>query len=84
MTTYKVLPSIVVQSVINDNGQLVLEDLPFAPGDTVEIIVRGRVIESAINKSSTSERYPLQGSQPYSYQDPFEPAVPADDWEVMQ
>ena len=74
MTTYKVLPSIVVQSVINDRGKLVLEDLPFAPGDTVEIIVRGRVIESAINKSSASERYPLQGSQPYSYQDPFEPA----------
>lgn len=35
MTTYKVLPSIVVQSVVNNNGQLVLEDLPFAPGDTV-------------------------------------------------
>jgi hypothetical protein len=35
MTTYKVLPSIVVQSVINDRGQLVLEDLPFTPGDTV-------------------------------------------------
>jgi hypothetical protein len=55
-----------------------LNDLPFAPGDTVEIIVRGRVIESAPNKSSASsqnERYPLQGSQPYSYPDPFEPAV---------
>jgi hypothetical protein len=75
MTTYKVLPSIVVQSVINNHGQLVLEDLPFAPGDTVEIIVRGRVIEPAPNKSSASERYPLQGSQPYSYPDPFEPAV---------
>jgi hypothetical protein len=84
MTAYKVLPSIVVQSVINNHGQLVLEDLPFAPGDTVEIIVRGRVIEAPLNESSASERYPLQGSQPYSYPDPFEPAVPAEDWEVMQ
>ena len=75
MTTYKVLPSIVVQSVVNNNGQLVLENLPFAPGDTVEIIVRGRVMESPPNKSATSDRYPLQGSQPYSYPDPFEPAV---------
>jgi bifunctional DNA-binding transcriptional regulator/antitoxin component of YhaV-PrlF toxin-antitoxin module len=83
MTVYKVLPSIVVQSVVNNHGQLVLEDLPFAPGDTVEIIVRGRVIEPP-NESSASERYPLQGSQPYSYQDPFEPAVPAEDWEVMR
>ncbi|PSB48602.1 hypothetical protein [Chamaesiphon polymorphus] len=83
MTTYKVLPSIVVQSVINDRGQLVLEDLPFTPGDTVEIIVRGKVIEPP-NESSAPERYPLQGSQPYSYPDPFEPAVPAEDWEVMR
>jgi hypothetical protein len=83
MTTYKVLPSIVVQSVVNDRGQLVLDDLPFTPGDTVEIIVRGKVIEPP-NESSAPERYPLQGSQPYSYQDPFEPAVPAEDWEVMR
>ena len=87
MTIYKVLPSIVVQSVVNNDGQLVLEDLPFAPGDTVEIIVRGRVIETLPNKSAASShdaRYPLQGSQPYSYPDPFEPAIPVDDWEVMQ
>ena len=77
MTTYKVLPSIVVKSVVNNNGQLVLNDLPFAPGDIVEIIMRGRVIEPPNESSASShnERYPLQGSQPYSYPDPFEPAV---------
>jgi hypothetical protein len=75
MTTYKVLSSIVVQSVINNHGQLLLNDLPFALGDTLEIIVRGRVIEPPPNESSASERYPLQGSQPYSYPAPFEPAV---------
>jgi hypothetical protein len=78
MTTYKVLPSIVVKSVVNNNGQLVLNDLPFVPGDIVEIIVRGRVIEPLPNKlseSSHNEQYPLKGSQPYSYPDPFEPAV---------
>ena len=25
--------------------------------------------------------YPLQGSTPYSYSDPFEPAIPIDEWE---
>lgn len=28
--------------------------------------------------------YPLQGTQPYRYEDPFAPAVPVEDWEVMQ
>jgi bifunctional DNA-binding transcriptional regulator/antitoxin component of YhaV-PrlF toxin-antitoxin module len=89
MKSHQVLPSIIVHSVVNERGQLVLEDLPFVPGDTVEIIVRGRVIAAKLPESksielSLEQRYPLQGSQPYTYADPFESAVPAEDWEVLQ
>ena len=33
---------------------------------------------------SLQPNYPLQGTQPYRYEDPFAPAVPVEDWEVMQ
>ena len=28
------------------------------------------------------ERYPLRGTTPYSYEDPFEPAIPWEEWEA--
>lgn len=28
--------------------------------------------------------YPLQGKEPYRYDDPFAPAVPLEDWDVLQ
>ena len=36
------------------------------------------------NTQIPSPNYPLQGSQPYSYDDPFAPAVPLEEWEAMQ
>jgi hypothetical protein len=33
---------------------------------------------------SQASNYPLQGKQPYQYDDPFAPAVPLEDWDVMQ
>ena len=31
-----------------------------------------------------SSKYPLQGKEPYRYDDPFGPAVPLEDWDVLQ
>ena len=28
--------------------------------------------------------YPLQGKEPYRYDDPFAPAAPLEDWDVLQ
>jgi hypothetical protein len=32
----------------------------------------------------SSALYPLQGQEPYRYDDPFAPAVPLEDWDVLQ
>jgi hypothetical protein len=66
-----------VETTINENGQLVLTGLPFKPGDAVEVIVLERPLaHSEVNV------YPLKDKQPYRYDDPFEPAVSPEEWEV--
>ncbi len=66
-----------IEKVIQSNGTIVLENLPFAEGETVEIII---VKSDAEGKKN---RYPLRGTL-YKYEEPFEPAVPVEDWEVLK
>jgi hypothetical protein len=66
-----------------EDGTLVLKGLPFHAGDTVEIIILEQPKEQSTSPSHQTE-YPLQGKQPYRYDDPFEPAVPVEDWEVLK
>ncbi|MCP4353922.1 MAG: hypothetical protein GY795_51405 [Desulfobacterales bacterium] len=65
------------KKVIPENGIIVLDSLPFAPKDTVEIIVRLRESEK-----SRKKRYPLHGKV-LSYEDPTKP-VAQDDWDVLK
>jgi hypothetical protein len=39
---------------------------------------------SSQSEPSPSPNYPLQGKQPYRYDDPFASAVPLEEWEVLQ
>ena len=82
MTAYKVVPFITLESIVTKDGQLILDGLPFQTGDVVEIIIRGQPNPSTTPDSQTA--YPLQGTQPYRYDDPFEPAVSINDWEVLK
>lgn len=75
MNAYKLAATLI------EDGTLVLKDLPFQAGDTVEVIILFK--KQPIVPSQETE-YPLQGKQPYRYDDPFEPAVPAEDWEVLK
>lgn len=68
-----------IETTLSENGTLILKDLPFQSGETVEIIILERS-----SQPSESNPHPLQGKQPYRYDDPFEPAVPVEDWEVLQ
>ena len=62
---------------ISEDGKLVMTDLPFHAGETVEVIVRPQV------SSETSDKdYPLRGTT-YQHIDPFAP-VAEDDWDVLQ
>lgn len=68
-----------IETKLIKNGTLILEDLPFQAGEAVEIII----LETQTRPQETN-LYPLRGKQPYHYDDPFEPAVPLEDWEVLQ
>lgn len=68
-----------VETTIDKNGQLVLTGLPFKPGDTVEVIVLERPVAQL-----EANPYPLKDKQPYRYDNPFEPAVPPEEWEALQ
>lgn len=58
-----------VQTYINQQGQLVLNDLPFNPGEKVEVIILG------YSTTQFEENYyPLQGTV-LNYDEPFEPAI---------
>jgi hypothetical protein len=74
-----------VETILSEDGALTLKDLPFHVGDAVEVII----LERSPNQMEKAEDqpepnfYPLRGTVLF-YEDPFEPAVPAEDWEVLR
>jgi hypothetical protein len=70
-----------IETILTENGKLTLQNLPFQQGDEVEIIILERRCTSSPTESNS---YPLRNKQPYRYEDPFEPAVPVEDWDVLQ
>jgi hypothetical protein len=84
-----------IETTLSEDGALLLQGLPFHMGDAVEVIILERSGDSLSETSSSrqekaglveqkSELYPLQGKQPYRYDDPFEPATALEDWEVLK
>ncbi|MGL5875462.1 MAG: hypothetical protein ACRC2R_24385 [Xenococcaceae cyanobacterium] len=67
-----------IETILTENGKLTLQNLPFQQGDEVEIIIFER---RSYNPESNS--HSLRGKV-ISYEDPFEPAVPVEDWDVLQ
>lgn len=67
-----------VEMKLSDDGRLVLEGLPFSAGQTVEVIV---LPQAAV--APPTNPYPLRG-KPLVYEDPFEPAVPPEDWDALK
>ena len=62
---------------LTKNGKLVLTNLPFHAGETVEVIVL-----APLNPPNSSPS-PLEGTV-VSYDEPFEPAVATEDWEALK
>lgn len=62
--------------VVGPNGKLVLEGPPFLAGEQIELIMLAEPTQQ-----KQDDRYPLRGKGPYSFDDPFAPAVPPEDWE---
>ncbi|MCZ8065259.1 MAG: hypothetical protein ACK5QJ_01395 [Microcystis sp.] len=76
MNTYK------IQTVLTEDGTVLLKELPFQAGDAVEIII---LEQSKTSLSSSQEKliHSLKGSV-LRYDDPFEPAIPPEDWEILK
>jgi hypothetical protein len=66
-----------VHSQVSADGTLRLENLPFQPGETVEVIV---LAEERIARDQ--RRYPLRGKS-LSYEDPTGPVGPSD-WDALR
>jgi len=65
-----------VRAVVQPDGSLHIEDLPFAPGEEVEVTVRTQV-----HSHHPSTKSPLEGTV-LKYIDPTKP-VAEDDWEAL-
>jgi len=64
------------EATIGENGELVVNGLPFSPGEPVEVLVLSRTIPLEHRVKS------MLGSV-LEYRDPFLP-VSAEDWESMR
>jgi hypothetical protein len=66
-----------IETVVEKNGTLTLENLPFIAGEAVEVIVLPRVIPE-----EKTNRYPLRGL-PLRYDAPTDP-VASEDWDAVR
>jgi hypothetical protein len=72
-----------VKTVLVEDGTLTLEGLPFQAGDIVEITILVRNVPGNAASPQNSQ-HSLQNTEPYYYAEPFEPALPLEDWEAMR
>jgi hypothetical protein len=63
---------------IAPNGLPVLDKLPFQEGEVVEVTIESK------NGKKIKRTFPYRGKKPFKYIDPFEPAMPAEEWDVMK
>ncbi|ABY35463.1 MAG TPA: hypothetical protein DEF43_12815 [Chloroflexus aurantiacus] len=65
------------ETVLHQNGVLIVRGVPFYAGEKVEVIILSPPIQRA-----GVERYPLRG-KPIRYIDPFD-SVAHNDWDALQ
>ncbi len=72
------MEAVGIEAIMQSNGRITLNGLPFEEGKQVEIIV----LDTNGNATAT-QLNPLKGSV-LRYDDPFEPACPVEDWEALR
>lgn len=65
-----------IETTIQAGGTLAVRGLPVPDGAQVEIII-------LVKEEPRAKAYPLRGT-PYRFDEPTEPAVPADQWEAVR
>jgi hypothetical protein len=66
-----------VETTVSGDGTVTVKNIPFPPGEHVEVVVCARETQERSNGD-----YPLRG-KPIQYVDPFE-SVAEEDWETRQ
>lgn len=77
-----------IRSTVMPDGSIILRGLPFSVGKSVEVIVLDDVLAQTTDidfvSPTSDERWKsLQGSV-IRYDDPFESAIPLEDWDVLR
>jgi hypothetical protein len=72
-----------INDAIVTGGKLVLSGLPFAEGQHVEVVVAELPSESMKRNSISDVRSALRGGVE-RYDDPFEPSIAVDGWEMLK
>jgi hypothetical protein len=72
-----------IRSIVMADGSIVLKGLPFSVGKSVEVIVLEDVSTQEAANTIDERWKSLQGSVT-RYDDPFESAIPPQDWDVLQ
>ena len=67
-----------IETIIGPDGTLVLSDIPFQPGEPVEVII---LEKSVLSTSGSKELYPLHGT-PLQYTAPTDP-VAEEEWDTL-
>ncbi len=74
------MEAVRVETIVQQNGRVIVENLPFDEGDHVEVIV---FEQRDPKKDRVNDPYPLRGT-PYHYDDPFSPLISLDDSEPFK
>lgn len=74
----KFFSAFTVRTEAGDEGVVSVRGLPLAKGERIEVKIR-----RLLRLPTSSNPYPLRGL-PYKYDSPFEPAVPAEEWDALK
>ena len=74
----KFISTFTVRKDVGADGVVTVRGLPLKEGERIEVDIK-----RPLRAPKSSERYPLRGL-PYKYDHPFEPAVPADEWDACR
>ncbi|NER83776.1 MAG: hypothetical protein F6K42_30380 [Leptolyngbya sp. SIO1D8] len=72
-----------LEAQLTEDGALLLKGLPFQAGDSVEIIILEQPPTPQAKLAAAPSEHPLRGTV-IRYDNPFEPAVADDEWEVLK
>lgn len=86
------LKELLIQELENVPDPLIVEVLDFLRFLKIkqthdsQAVTEARASLTSVSQLEPSlpPNYPLQGQQPYRYDDPFASAVPLEDWDVLQ